>query len=66
MFGVIDQFVKGEFTGGTNQFFGIQDLPDAKLLAPFTPAASQEIKDAVAKGEAGLKDGSIDPPATVK
>jgi len=66
VFGVIDEFVKGEFTGGTNQFFGIQDLPDAKLLAPFTPAASQEIQDAVAKGEAGLKDGSIDPPATVK
>ena len=47
----------------TNQFFGIQDLPDAKLLAPFTPAASQEIQDAVAEAEAGLKDGTIDPPA---
>ena len=59
-------FVKGDFKGGDNQFFGVQDLPDAKLLAPFTPAASQEIQDAVAKAEASLKDGSIDPPATLK
>ncbi len=66
VFGIIDEFVKGDFKGGTNQFFGIADLPDAKLLAPFTPSASQEIQDAVATAEAGLKDGSIDPPATVK
>ena len=67
VFGVIDEFVKGDVQGrGRTQFFGIQDLPDAKLLAPFTPAASQEIQDAVAKAEAGLKDGTIDPPATLK
>ena len=65
VFGVIDEFVKGNFTGGDNQFFGVQDLPDAKLLAPFTPSASQQIQDAVAQGEKGLKDGSIDPPATL-
>ena len=28
--------------------------------------ASQEIQDAVAEAEAGLKDGSIDPPATLE
>ena len=32
----------------------------------FMPAASQEIQDAVARAEAGLKDGTIDPPATLK
>ena len=43
-----------------------KQLPNAKLLAPFQGEVSQEIKDAVAKAEAGLKDGSIDPPATLK
>jgi basic membrane protein A len=66
VFGVIDQFVKGDFKGGTNQSFGVEQLPDAKLLAPFQGEVSQEIKDAVAKAEKGLKDGSIDPPATLK
>jgi basic membrane protein A len=65
VFGVIDQFVKGDFKGGTNQSFGVEQLPDAKLLAPFQGEVSQEITDAVAKAEAGLKDGSIDPPATL-
>jgi basic membrane protein A and related proteins len=65
VFGVIQTFVDGDFKGGTNAFYGVQDLPDAKLLAPFTPAASQEIQDAVAQAEKGLKDGSIDPPATL-
>jgi basic membrane protein A len=66
VFGAIDQFVKGDFKGGTNQTFGVEQLPDAKLLAPFQGTVSQEIKDAVAKAEKGLKDGSIDPPATLK
>jgi basic membrane protein A and related proteins len=66
VFGVIQTFVDGDFKGGTNAFYGVQDLPDAELLAPFTPSASQEIQDAVAEAEKGLKDGSIDPPATLK
>jgi basic membrane protein A len=66
VFGVIDKFVKGNFKGGTNETFGVEALPDAKLLAPFQGDVSQEVKDAVAKAEAGLKDGSIDPPATLK
>jgi basic membrane protein A len=66
VFGVIDTFVKGDFKGGTNAFYGVQDLPDAKLLAPFTPAASQEIQEAVARAETGLKDGTIDPPSALK
>ena len=65
VFGVIEDFTNDEFPGGTNQTFGIQDLPDAKLLSPFQGEVSQEIKDAVAEAEAGLKDGSIDPPATL-
>jgi len=66
VFGVIDTFVKGDFKGGTNAFYGVQDLPDAKLLAPFTPAASQEIQEAVTRAETGLKDGTIDPPSALK
>ena len=66
VFGVIEDFVNDDFKGGTNQSFGVEQLPDAKLLAPFQGTVSQEIKDAVAKAEKGLKDGSIDPPATLK
>ena len=66
VFGVIDKFVKGDFKGGTNETFGVEALPDAKLLAPFQGDVPQEVKDAVAKAEASLKDGSIDPPATLK
>jgi basic membrane protein A len=65
VFGVIQTFVDGDFKGGTNAFYGVQDLPDAQLLAPYQGDVSQQIKDAVAKAEAGLKDGSIDPPATL-
>ena len=65
VFSVIDKFVKGTFKGGTNESFGVEQLPNAKLLAPFQGDVSQEIKDAVAKAEKGLKDGSIDPPATL-
>ena len=66
VFSVIDKYVKGTFKGGTNESFGVEQLPNAKLLAPFQGDVSQEIKDAVAKAEKGLKDGSIDPPATLK
>ena len=66
VFSVIDKFVKGNFKGGTNESFGVEQLPNAKLLAPFQGDVSQEIKDAVAEAEKGLKDGSIDPPATLK
>jgi basic membrane protein A len=66
VFSVIDKFVKDDFKGGTNESFGVEQLPNAKLLAPFQGDVSQEIKDAVATAEKGLKDGSIDPPATLK
>jgi basic membrane protein A and related proteins len=66
VFGVIEDFTNDQFQGGTNVFYGVQDLPDAELLAPFKGDVSQEIKDAVAEAEKGLKDGTIDPPSTLK
>ena len=66
VFGVIKTFVDGDFKGGTNQSFGVEQLPDAELLAPWQGDVPQNVKDAVAEAETGLKDGSIDPPATLK
>jgi basic membrane protein A len=65
VFGVIKTYVDGDFKGGTNQTYGVEQLPDAKLLAPFQGDVPQNVKDAVAEAEKGLKDGSIDPPATL-
>jgi basic membrane protein A len=65
VFGLIEDFQNDQFQGGTNVFFGVEDLPDAELLAPFQGEVSQEIQDAVAEAETGLKDGTIDPPATL-
>ena len=62
VFGVIDEFVKGDFKGGTNQFFGIQDLPDAKLLAPFTPARVAGDPGRCRQGRSG-PEGRLDRPA---
>jgi basic membrane protein A len=56
----------GTFQGGTNRFFGIQEFPDAELLAPFTADVSQEIQDAVEEAKQKLISGEIDPPATFK
>jgi len=66
VFGVIQTFVDGEYTGGTNAFYGVEQLPDAQLLTDFTSEVSQEVQDAVDKAEAGLKDGTIDPPSTLE
>jgi basic membrane protein A and related proteins len=66
VFGVIKTFLDGDFKGGTNQFFGVEQLPDAQLLTDFQKPVPQNVQDAVDKAEAGLKDGSIDPPATLK
>ena len=66
VYGIIKTFVDGDFKGGTNQFFGVEQLPDAELLAPWQGDVPQNVKDAVDEAEAGLKDGSIDPPATLK
>src|SRR5919106_5802711 len=66
VFGIIQSVVDGEFQGGQNQFFGIQDLPDAELLAPYSDAVPQEVQDAAADGLEQLKSGEVDPPATLE
>jgi basic membrane protein A len=63
VFEVIKTFKEGTFKGGTNNFYGVQQLPDAKLLTDYHGDVPQNVKDAVAKAERGLKDGSIDPPS---
>jgi basic membrane protein A and related proteins len=65
VFGVIEQFTNDEFQGGTNQFFGVEQLPDAQLLTDFQKSVAPELEEAVTQAEDGLKDGSIDPPATL-
>jgi basic membrane protein A len=54
----------GSFQGGTNRFFGIEEFPDAELLAPYTDAVPQEVQDAVEEARQKLISGEIDPPAT--
>jgi basic membrane protein A and related proteins len=66
VFGVIKTFVDGDFKGGTNAFYGVEQLPDAQLLTDFQKPVPQNVQDAVDKADAGLKDGSIDPPSTLK
>ena len=63
VFDVIQTFKDGEFKGGTNAFYGIEDLPDAQLLTEFTSVVPQNVKDAVDAAKAKLEDGTIDPPA---
>jgi basic membrane protein A and related proteins len=63
---IIKTFAEGNFKGGTNNFYGVAQLPDAKLLTDFHGNVPQSVKDAVAKADKGLKDGSIDPPATLE
>ncbi|HET6642000.1 MAG TPA: BMP family ABC transporter substrate-binding protein [Gaiellaceae bacterium] len=65
VYDLIKAFKDGQFKGGTNAFYGVADLPDAQLLTDFHGDVPQSVKDAVDKAEAGLKDGSIKPPATL-
>ena len=64
VFETIKSAQDGTFEGGTNRFFGIEEFPDAELLAPFTDAVPQDIQDAVDQARQQLIDGEIDPPAT--
>jgi basic membrane protein A and related proteins len=66
VYSVIESFVNDEFEGGQNLFFGVADLPDAELVAPYTDAVPQEVQDAVAEALDGLKSGEIDPPSTLE
>jgi basic membrane protein A len=65
LFDIIKTFKDGNFKGGTNKFYGVAQLPDAMLLTDFHGDVPQSVKDAVATALAGLKDGSIKPPATL-
>jgi basic membrane protein A len=64
VFETIKAAQEGTFEGGTNAFFGIQDYPEATLLAPFSADVPQEVQDAVATATEQLISGEIDPPAT--
>jgi len=66
VFDLIKTFTEGNFEGGTNAFYGVEQLPDATLLTDFTDAVPQTVRDAVAAAEKKLKAGTVDPPATVK
>jgi basic membrane protein A and related proteins len=66
VFETIKSVQDGTFKGGTNRFFGIQEFPDAELLAPFTDAVPQDVRDAVDEAKQKLISGEIDPPATFK
>jgi basic membrane protein A len=65
VYNMLQTFKDGKFKGGGNTFFGVEQLPDAELLTDFHGNVPQSVKDAVAKAEKGLKDGSIKPPATL-
>jgi basic membrane protein A len=64
VFETIRSVQDGTFEGGTNRFFGIQEFPDAELLAPYSDAVPQEVQDAVDEARQQLVSGEIDPPAT--
>jgi basic membrane protein A and related proteins len=66
VFDLIETFQNGDFQGGTNAFYGIADLEDAQLLTDFQRDVPQNVQDAVDEAEKKLKDGTIDPPATLK
>ena len=66
VYDIVKTFNDGKFKGGTNKFYGVQQLPDAQLLTDFHGNVPQSVKDAAAKAEEGLKDGSIKPPATLE
>jgi basic membrane protein A and related proteins len=65
VFETIKSAVDGTFKGGQNLFFGVQDYPDADLLAPFSDDVPQEVRDAAAAANKKLISGEIDPPATL-
>ena len=64
VFETIKSAQDGMFEGGTNRFFGIEEFPDAELLAPYSDAVPQEVQDAVEEAKQKLISGEIDPPAT--
>jgi basic membrane protein A and related proteins len=66
VFETIKAAQEGTFAGNTNRFFGIEEFPDAELLAPYSSAVPQEVQDAVDAAREKLISGEIDPPATLE
>jgi basic membrane protein A and related proteins len=64
VFETIEAAQEGTFEGGTNRFFGIEEFPDAELLAPMTDAVPADVQAAVEDAKQQLISGEIDPPAT--
>jgi basic membrane protein A len=64
VFETIESAQDGTFQGNMNRFFGIEEFPDAELLAPYTDAVPQEVQDAVEEAKQKLISGEIDPPDT--
>jgi basic membrane protein A len=65
VFEIIKTFVDGQFKGGGNTLYGVKELPDSELLAPYTDAVPQEVQDAVAAAKEKIISGEITPPATI-
>jgi len=65
VFDLIEKFQNDQFPGGTNVFFGVEQLPDAVLLTDFQGEVPENVQTAVDEAEEKLKAGTIDPPATV-
>ena len=64
VFETIKSAQDGTFEGGTNRFFGIEDFPDAELLAPFSADVPADVQAQVDAAKEKLISGEIDPPAT--
>ena len=64
VFETIKSVQEGTFAGGENRFFGIQDFPEAELLAPLSDAVPADVQTAVDEAREQLISGEIDPPAT--
>jgi basic membrane protein A and related proteins len=64
VFETIQSAQDGTFEGGTNRFFGIEEFPDAELLAPMSDAVPADVQAAVDEAKQQLISGEIDPPAT--
>jgi basic membrane protein A and related proteins len=64
VFETIKSAQEGTFEGNTNRFFGIEEFPDAELLAPFTDAVPADVQAQVDAAKEQLISGEIDPPAT--
>jgi basic membrane protein A len=62
---VVRQFDDGTLKAGVNATYGAADLPEAALLAPFQGDVPQDVQDALDTAQEQIKNGEIDPPATL-